>query len=85
MFTLIGLGTGVAWAYSVVATLVPGLFPAAFRTHTGVVPAYFEAAAVIVTLVLLGQVLVSVRPGTRHAHVGDGRGGTRGPGGSAHP
>jgi Cu+-exporting ATPase len=57
MFTLIGLGTGVAWAYSVVATLVPGLFPAAFRTDAGAVPVYFEAAAVIVTLVLLGQVL----------------------------
>ena len=57
MFTLIGLGTGVAWAYSLVATLVPGLFPAAFRTEAGVVPVYFEAAAVIVTLVLLGQVL----------------------------
>jgi Cu+-exporting ATPase len=57
MFTLIGLGTGVAWAYSVVATLVPGLFPTAFRTRTGVVPVYFEAAAVITTLVLLGQVL----------------------------
>ncbi|MCB2141336.1 heavy metal translocating P-type ATPase [bacterium] len=58
MFTLIGLGTGVAWLYSVVATLAPGLFPAAFRdAETGVVPVYFEAAAVIVTLVLLGQVL----------------------------
>jgi Cu+-exporting ATPase len=57
MFTLIGLGTGVAWAYSVVATLAPGLFPAAFRTEAGVVPVYFEAAAVITTLVLLGQML----------------------------
>ena len=58
MFTLIGLGTGVAWVYSIVATLAPDLFPAAFRgPKTGVVPVYFEAAAVIVTLVLLGQVL----------------------------
>jgi Cu+-exporting ATPase len=57
MFTLIALGTGVAWAYSLIATLVPGIFPAAFRTADGVVPVYFEAAAVIVTLVLLGQML----------------------------
>jgi len=58
MFTLIGLGTGVAWAYSIVAALAPDIFPAAFREpETGVVPVYFEAAAVIVTLVLLGQVL----------------------------
>jgi Cu+-exporting ATPase len=57
MFTLIGLGTGVAWTYSLVATLAPGLFPAAFRTAEGIVPVYFEAAAVIVSLVLLGQML----------------------------
>jgi Cu+-exporting ATPase len=57
MFTLIALGTGVAWTYSLVATLVPGIFPNAFRTADGVVPVYFEAAAVIVTLVLLGQML----------------------------
>ncbi|GEP08856.1 heavy metal translocating P-type ATPase [Methylobacterium gnaphalii] len=57
MFTLIALGTGVAWAYSVVATLAPGLFPMALRGHGGAVPAYFEAAAVITVLVLLGQVL----------------------------
>ncbi len=56
MFTLIAMGIGVAWAYSVVATLFPQLFPAAFRTE-GVVAIYFEAAAVITTLVLLGQVL----------------------------
>jgi Cu+-exporting ATPase len=56
MFTLIGLGTGAAWIYSLVATLAPDLFPAAFR-HNGGVAVYFEAAAVIVTLVLLGQVL----------------------------
>src|SRR5438445_121564 len=57
MFTLIALGTGLAYAYSVVATLAPGLFPAAFRTHGGEVGLYFEAAAVITVLVLLGQVL----------------------------
>ena len=57
MFTLIALGIGLAYAYSVVATLAPGLFPAAFRTHGGEVGLYFEAAAVITVLVLLGQVL----------------------------
>ena len=57
MFTLIALGTGVAWVFSVVATLAPGIFPAAFRAPDGSVAVYFEAAAVIVVLVLLGQVL----------------------------
>ena len=57
MFTLIALGTGVAWLFSVVATAVPGIFPASFRDMDGVVDVYFEAAAVITTLVLLGQVL----------------------------
>ena len=57
MFTLIAMGTGVAWLFSVVATVAPGLFPDSFRTMDGVVPVYFEAAAVITTLVLLGQVL----------------------------
>lgn len=57
MFTLIGLGVAVAWLYSVVATLVPGIFPAAFRDAHGQVGVYYEAAGVIVTLVLLGQVL----------------------------
>lgn len=57
MFTLIAMGTGVAWIYSVVATLAPGVFPAAFRDHHGAVAVYFEAAAVITVLVLLGQVL----------------------------
>jgi P-type Cu+ transporter len=57
MFTLIALGTGLAYAYSVAATLAPGLFPAAFRVHGGEVGLYFEAAAVITVLVLLGQVL----------------------------
>ena len=56
MFTLIALGVGVAWTYSVVALVAPGLFPPALRMH-GVVPVYFEAAAVITALVLLGQVL----------------------------
>src|SRR4051812_33158443 len=57
MFTLIALGTGVAYLYSLIATLVPGIFPASFRGPGGGVPFYYEAAAVIVTLVLLGQVL----------------------------
>ena len=57
MFTLIGLGVGVAYAYSVVGTLATGLFPPSLRTMGGLVPVYFEAAAVITTLVLLGQVL----------------------------
>jgi Cu+-exporting ATPase len=57
MFTLIALGTGAAYAYSVVATLFPDVFPSSFRDHHGNVPVYFEAAAVITTLVLLGQVL----------------------------
>ncbi|HYM91791.1 MAG TPA: heavy metal translocating P-type ATPase [bacterium] len=57
MFTLIGLGVAVAYAYSLVGTVAPGLFPASFRDGAGTVPVYFEAAAVIVTLVLLGQVL----------------------------
>lgn len=57
MFTLIAMGTGVAWLYSTVATLAPGLFPPAFRGPEGAVAIYFEAAAVITVLVLLGQVL----------------------------
>ena len=57
MFTLIALGTGVAFLYSLVAAVSPGIFPAAFRAETGEVAVYFEAAAVIVTLVLLGQVM----------------------------
>ncbi len=57
MFTLIALGTGAAFAYSLVAVLAPGLFPPALRGHDGSVGLYFEAAAVIVTLVLVGQVL----------------------------
>jgi Cu+-exporting ATPase len=57
MFTLIAMGTGVAWVYSVVATVAPWIFPAAFRGEDGAVAVYFEAAAVITVLVLLGQVL----------------------------
>jgi Cu+-exporting ATPase len=57
MFTLIAMGIGVAWLYSVVALLLPGLFPPAFRSGEGAVAVYFEAAAVITVLVLLGQVL----------------------------
>lgn len=57
MFTLIAIGTGTAFVYSVVAVLLPGVFPPAFRGHGGEIALYFEAAAVITTLVLLGQVL----------------------------
>jgi P-type Cu+ transporter len=57
MFTLIAMGIGVAWLYSVVAILLPGMFPPAFRSPDGAVAVYFEAAAVITVLVLLGQVL----------------------------
>jgi Cu+-exporting ATPase len=57
MFTLIAMGVGVAWLYSIAAAFAPGLFPPAFRDKSGMVPVYFEAAAVITVLVLLGQVL----------------------------
>ena len=57
MFTLIAMGTGVAWVYSIVGTLAPQVFPLALRAADGAVPVYFEAAAVITVLVLLGQVL----------------------------
>lgn len=57
MFTLVAMGTGVAWTYSVVATVAPDVFPPAFRRMDGAVAVYFEAAAVIVVLVLLGQLL----------------------------
>jgi P-type Cu+ transporter len=60
MFTLIALGTGAAWLFSVVATLAPGLFPDSFHTHGGEVGLYFEAAAIITVLVLLGQVLARI-------------------------
>ena len=57
MFTLIALGTGTAYVYSVIAVLFPGIFPASFRMRMAQVPVYFEAAAAITALVLLGQVL----------------------------
>lgn len=57
MFTLIGIGAGVAWLFSVFALLFPGIFPDQFKTHHGTVYVYFEAATVILTLVLLGQLL----------------------------
>ena len=57
MFTLISLGVGVAWGYSIIATLFPEWFPLSVRNEMGVIPVYFEAAAIITTLVLLGQVL----------------------------
>ena len=57
MFTLIAIGVGAAFAYSLVATFAPGLFPPTFHGHGGMVPVYYEAAGVVVTLVLLGQVL----------------------------
>ena len=57
MFTLIGLGVGVAWTYSVVALLLPGIFPPSMHTMMGAVPVYFEASSTIVALVLLGQVM----------------------------
>ncbi len=57
MFTLVSIGVSAAWSYSLVATVLPGIFPASFRGEGGMVAVYFEAAAVITTLVLLGQVL----------------------------
>lgn len=57
MFTLISIGIGVAYIYSLIATLLPGIFPNSLKMHSGIVSVYFEAAAVITTLVLLGQVL----------------------------
>jgi Cu+-exporting ATPase len=68
MFTLIALGTSAAFIYSVIAALFPDFFPDSFRGHNGEVPVYFEAAAVITTLVLLGQVLeLRARDRTSHA------------------
>ncbi len=57
MFTLIAIGTGIAYVYSLFATIFPGVFPLEFKNHSGLIGVYFEAAAVITTLVLLGQVL----------------------------
>jgi len=68
MFTLIALGIGVAWGFSVVATVAPGIFPPNLRNSNGMVAVYFEAAAVITALVLLGQVLeLRARSGTNQA------------------
>src|SRR5690606_9944482 len=75
MFTLIAMGTGVAWLYSIVAVFAPGIFPDAFRDHHGTVAVYFEAAAVITVLVLLRQVMglrtrdPTPRPTTEHANL----------------
>lgn len=69
MFTLIGIGVGVAYAYSVVAALLPNLFPGSFRGDGGQVAVYFEAAAVITTLVLLGQVLELAARGQTNAAI----------------
>jgi Cu+-exporting ATPase len=57
MFTLISVGVGVAWSYSVIGTFLPNIFPAMLRREDGTLPIYFEAAALITALVLLGQVL----------------------------
>lgn len=68
MFTLIGLGVGAAWSFSVVAVLAPGIFPETLRGHGGAPPIYFEAAAVITALVLLGQYLeIAARARTQTA------------------
>ncbi|MDG1573383.1 heavy metal translocating P-type ATPase [Robiginitalea sp. M366] len=69
MFTLIGIGAGVAWTFSVFALLFPGFFPEAFKTENGNVHVYFEAATVILTLVLLGQVLEARAHSRTHAAV----------------
>lgn len=68
MFTLIALGTGVAWIYSFVAVLFPAIFPQEFFTHEAVIAVYFEAASVIIVLVLLGQILeIKARKNTSNA------------------
>jgi len=69
MFTLIGIGAGVAWTFSVFGMIFPDLFPAQFRTESGTVHVYFEAATVILTLVLLGQVLEARAHGKTNAAV----------------
>jgi cation transport ATPase len=73
MFSLIALGTGSAYLYSVVATLAPGIFPAGFRGMDGTVAVYFEAAAIITVLVLLGQVLELSRRVARSARCSTSR------------
>ncbi|MCV9385134.1 heavy metal translocating P-type ATPase [Reichenbachiella ulvae] len=69
MFTLIGIGAGVAWIFSVVGLLIPDVFPAQFKTESGAVHMYFEAATVILTLVMLGQVLEARAHGKTNAAV----------------
>ncbi len=69
MFTLIGIGAGVAWLFSVVALLFPGMIPADFKSATGVVHVYFESATVILTLVLLGQLLEAKAHGKTNAAI----------------
>ena len=69
MFTLIGIGSGVAWLFSVFALLFPGIFPDQFRSHAGTVYVYFEATTVILTLVLLGQLLESRAHGKTNAAI----------------
>ena len=69
MFTLIGIGAGTAWLFSVIAVLFPGIFPAAFKSHNGTVYVYFEAATVILTLVLLGQLLEARAHGKTNAAI----------------
>jgi Cu2+-exporting ATPase len=69
MFTLIGMGAGTAWLFSVVAVFFPGIFPDAFKTHHGTVYVYFEAATVILTLVLLGQLMEARAHGKTNAAI----------------
>jgi len=69
MFTLIGIGSGVAWLFSVTALLFPGIFPDQFKSHTGTVYVYFEATTVILTLVLLGQLLEARAHGRQTAQL----------------
>src|SRR3546814_5003537 len=71
MFTLIGIGAGVAWLFSVLALLFPGFFPDQFKTHAGTVYVYFEAATVILTLVLLGQLLEARAHGRTNSAIKD--------------
>lgn len=69
MFTLIGIGAGAAWLFSIFAVFFPGIFPAAFKNHQGTVHVYFEAATVILTLVLLGQLLEAKAHGKTNAAI----------------
>src|SRR3546814_8245531 len=71
MFTLIGIGASVAWLFSVLALLFPVFFPDQFKTHAGTVYVYFEAATVILTLVLLGQLLEARAHGRTNSAIKD--------------